>query len=131
MAAASVTAANRKKDAGPSARPNQAASSTDTGATPKLVSSSSPFSRPRLPCGAQRWNAVIVQVLPNPLHTPVTACAVITQPTLPSNGRTAIARASARNAEEPATAGRCDDPAWPAARVPSSAPAANPARIAP
>lgn len=39
MAAAIVAAANKENEAGPSARPNQAASSTDTGATPKLVSS--------------------------------------------------------------------------------------------
>jgi hypothetical protein len=42
-----------------------------------------------------------------------------------------MAAASTRNASEPVTAGRRGDLAWPAARVPSSAPAANPARIAP
>ena len=91
-----VTAANTKKDDGPRARPNQAASSTETGATPKLVTSSRLFSRPRLRAGAHRWNAVTVSVLPNPLQIPNTACAAITQPTLPRNGVAASAAASAR-----------------------------------
>jgi hypothetical protein len=83
MATARKAAANRKKGAGPESRTTSAASATETGKTPKLVSASRPLSRPSRFGGAHCWKAVIVMTLPKPFMIPRLAIAAATATVLP------------------------------------------------
>jgi hypothetical protein len=83
MATAREAAASRKKGAGPKSRTMSAASATETGKRPKLVSASRALSRPSRFGGAHCWKTVIVMTLPKPFMIPRPAIAAATAAVLP------------------------------------------------